>query len=455
MDILEEMKAYYYTGETKDISFRINQLLKLKEVILNNEDNIIKALNLDLRRPAFESYISEIGVILNSISYTINNLKKWSKLKKVKTPMTQFRASSYIKAEPYGVVLIISPFNFPFNLCIEPLIGAIAAGNCAVIKPSEETPNVSKVIEKMFCENFQKEYIQVIQGGKEVISELIHSSFDYIFFTGSVPVGKIVMKAASEKLTPLTLELGGKSPCIIDKDANLKIAAERVAWGKFFNAGQICIAPDYLLVHEAVQHDFIQELKDVIKRFYGDNIHESPDFSRIINKKHTERLIEILKEDEDKIVYGGNYILEEKYIEPTILDNVSWEDKCMEDEIFGPILPIIPFTDIDKIISTINSKPKPLALYIFTENSYLQNRIIDRTSSGGVCINDVINHYSNHHLPFGGVGSSGIGSYHGEDSFKTFSHMKGILSKSTKISNTLIFPPYNLKKLHAIKKVLK
>ncbi|MFK4784700.1 aldehyde dehydrogenase [Fusobacterium sp. MFO224] len=455
MDILKEMKSFYQTRETKDISFRINQLLKLKEVILSNEDEIIKALKLDLGRPSFESYLTEIGIILNSISYTVDNLKKWSKLKKVRTPMNQLGASSYIKPEPYGVVLIISPFNFPFNLCIEPLIGAISAGNCAVIKPSEETPHVSKLIEKMFHENFSKRYIQVVQGGKNVINELIHTPFDYIFFTGSVSVGKIIMKAASENLTPVTLELGGKSPCIIDKDANLKIAAERVAWGKFLNAGQICIAPDYLFVHEIIKDEFIQELKEVINKFYGLNIHESPDFSRIINEKHTERLIKILKADKNKIIFGGNSILEEKYIEPTLMDNVSWEDNCMEDEIFGPILPIIPFNDIDQVIDVINSKPKPLALYIFTDNVYLENRILDRTSSGGVCINDVINHYSNHHLPFGGVGNSGIGSYHGKESFKTFSHMKGILSKSTKISNTLAFPPYTLKKLHAIKKVLK
>lgn len=455
MDVLQEMKDYYYTGETKEISFRINQLTKLKKVISFHEDDIINALKADLKRPQFESYVSEIGVILESISFTINNLKKWSKIKKVKTPISQFRSKSYIKQEPYGVVLIIAPFNFPFNLCIEPLIGAIAAGNCAVIKPSEETVNVSNVIQKIFDENFLKKYIRVVQGGKEVITTLIHSKFDYIFFTGSVTVGKIVMKGASENLIPVTLELGGKSPCIINHDANLKTAAERIAWGKFFNAGQICISPDYLLVHNSVKNEFIQELQKVIKRFYGEDIYASPDFARIINEKHTTRLINIIENDKEKIIFGGNYNLEEKYIEPTLINNASWDDKCMEGEIFGPILPIISFDAINEAIEIVNGRPKPLALYLFTENEDVANKIIERTSSGGVCINDVINHYSNHHLPFGGVGNSGMGNYHGEESFKTFSHAKGVLNKSTRINNTLIFPPYSLKKLHAVKKILK
>lgn len=455
MDILQEMKAYYYTGETKDILFRINQLTKLKKIIAFHEDDIINALKADLKRSEFESYISEIGVILSSITFTINNLKKWSKVKKVKTPITQFKSRSYIKQEPYGVVLIISPFNFPFNLCIEPLIGAIAAGNCAVIKPSEETPNVSKVIQEMFNENFLKKYIQVIQGGKEVITTLIHSKFDYIFFTGSVNVGKVVMKAASENLIPVTLELGGKSPCIVNSDANLKTAAERIVWGKFFNAGQICISPDYLLVHESIKDELIVELKEVIKKFYGNDIYISKDFARIINKKHTKRLIDIIEGDKEKIVFGGNYNLEEQYIEPTLIDNVSWDDKCMEDEIFGPILPILSFDNISYAIEMINEKPKPLALYMFAEREDIENKVIEETSSGGVCINDVVNHYSNHYLPFGGVGNSGMGNYHGEESFKTFSHMKSVLNKSTKINNTLIFPPYSLSKLHAIKKILK
>lgn len=453
--ILKKMKDFYSKGKTKDLSFRIAQLEKLKSAIEKNEREITNALELDLKRPKFESYVSEIGVVLNSISFTLKNLEKWAKLKKVKTPITQFKSKSFIKSEPYGVVLIIAPFNFPFNLCIEPLVGAIAAGNCAVIKPSEETPNVSKIIKKLIQEIFPKEYVKVVEGGKDTITNLIHLPFDYIFFTGSTYVGKIVMKAASENLVPVTLELGGKNPCIVDKDANLKIAAERIVWGKFFNAGQVCLSPNYLLVHSSIKKEFISEIIKTIKNFYGDDIFQSKDFSRIINKKHTERLISILKKEKEKIIFGGGHNLDNKYIEPTLIDDVTWDSPSMEEEIFGPILPIVYFKNIDKVISIINSSPKPLALYIFSENLENQNKIINNTSSGGLCINDTINHYANHYLPFGGVGNSGMGRYHGEESFKTFSHMKSVLNKSTSITMTLTFPPYTIKKLNAIKKFFK
>lgn len=452
---LDKMKEYFSKGETKDISFRIEQLKKLKNLIFENQDKIILALKEDLGRHENESYPAEVGSILNEISFTIKNLKKWGKVKKVKTPITQFGSKSFIISEPYGVTLIIGPFNFPFNLTIGPMIGAIAAGNCVVVKPSEDTPSVSSLIESLLSKTFPKEYIQVVQGGKEVITKLINSPFDYIFFTGSVFVGKIIMEAASKNLIPVTLELGGKSPCVVDKEANLRIATKRIALGKFFNAGQICIAPDYLLVHSSIKERFIEELKNTIKDFYGEKIKKNPDFGRIINEKHTNRLISILERDKEKIIFGGDYDLENKYIEPTLLDNITLKDASMEGEIFGPILPIITFDTIEEAIKIISKNPKPLALYIFTEDEKVQKKILNEVSFGGGSINDTISHFTNHHLPFGGVGNSGIGGYHGEESFKTFSHRKSILKKSTAMDIKLLFPPYTLRNLNLLKKVLK
>ncbi|WDV46656.1 aldehyde dehydrogenase [Clostridiaceae bacterium M8S5] len=453
--MLTNMKDYFYSDETKSYAFRIKQLKKLRTIIINYENDIIKALELDLGRHGFETYAAEIGGVLSSITYMTKHLKKWMKTKRVKTPIHQFLSKSYIKPEPYGVVLIIGPFNYPFNLCIEPLIGAIAAGNCVVVKPSEQTPNVAKVITNMLRENFEKSYINVVNGGRETITDLIHTPFDYIFFTGSVPVGKIIMKAASENLVPVTLELGGKSPCIVDKEANVKIAAMRIAWGKFFNTGQTCVAPDYLFVHTDIKETFIKEFKRIIKTFYGERIHESKDFGRIVNLKHTKRLVSIINKDKDKIIYGGGYDIDSKYIEPTLIDEVTWDDECMKDEIFGPILPIMEYSNLDTVIKMINNRPKPLALYVFSENKKIQSKILNKTSSGGSCVNDTVSHFTSHYLPFGGVGNSGIGAYHGKSSFITFSHMKSILNKSTKINMKMAFPPYTDTNLKLIKKILK
>ncbi|MCT4633864.1 MAG: aldehyde dehydrogenase [Firmicutes bacterium] len=453
--ILNEMKKYYFTGSTRSISFRKEQLKKLKYTIKNYEDEIIDALEVDLGRHELESYAAEIGSVLSSISFNMRHLRKWMKKKKVKTPITQFGSKSYIKPEPYGVVLIVGPFNFPFNLAIEPLIGAIVSGNCSVIKPSEQTPNVSRVIRSMIEEIFPENYIAVIEGERDTITRLINLPFDYIFFTGSVPVGKIVMEAASKNLIPVTLELGGKSPCIVDKNANIKVASQRIAWGKFFNAGQICVAPDYIYLDESIADEFLREFINTIKVFYGENIKTSKDFSRIVNERHTKRLIDIIEMDKEKICFGGDYDLESRYISPTIINNATWSDKSMEDEIFGPILPIITYSDLDMVIREINIRQKPLALYVFSEDNFIQNKIINQTSSGGSCINDTISHFNSHHLPFGGVGHAGMGSYHGEMSFKTFSHMKSILNKSTKINLDIAFPPYSKGKLKLIKRLLK
>lgn len=453
--MLTDMKAYFHKGNTKDIKFRIEQLRNLKSIIIQHEEEIIEAHLRDLGRHPYETYAAEIGSVLNSIGYIIKHLRKWAKVKKVKTPIHQFGSKSYIQPEPYGVVLVIGPFNYPFNLSIEPMIGAMAAGNCVVIKPSEQTPTVSKVIREMLTKNFEHNYIRVVEGEKEVTSRLIHSPFDYIFFTGSVPVGKIVMEAASVNLTPVTLELGGKSPCIIDKSANIKVAAERIAWGKFFNAGQTCIAPDYLLIHQSIKDKFTEEFKNTISKFYGDNIEKSKDFSRIVNERHTNRLISIIEKDRKKIIFGGNYNLKNKYIEPTVIDKVTWEDECMKDELFGPIMPMMSFNNINEVIGMINGRPKPLAIYTFSNDKSVQNKILTSTSSGGFCVNDTLSHFSTHYLPFGGVGNAGMGAYHGEESFKTFSHMKSILNKSTAVRMSLIFPPYSDSNLKIVKKLLK
>jgi aldehyde dehydrogenase (NAD+) len=371
----------------------------------------------------------------------------------VKTPLVHLGSKSYIYPEPYGTVLIVGPFNYPFQLVMEPMIGAMAAGNCVLLKPSEFTPNVSKVMTKIIQENFEEGYISVMEGGKDVTSELIHSPFDYIFFTGSVEVGKIVMKAAAENLVPVTLELGGKSPCIVDKDANLEVAAKRIVWGKYMNAGQTCVAPDYILVHREVKEQLVKNLATTIKDFYGENPQESKDYGRIVNERQFDRLVSLL--DERKVVAGGSHHREELFMEPTLMNEVSWDDKVMQEEIFGPILPILEYGDLQQAIEQINANPKPLALYLFTENGEVEDRVIQSVSYGGGCINDTVTHLTNPNLPFGGVGPSGIGSYHGKDSFETFSHKKSVMKKSTKVNLSFIYPPYSEKSINFLRKIMK
>ncbi len=453
--LLQRMKDYYQRGNTKPLAFRMEQLKTLQTLIKTHEAEIIEAHRLDLGRHAFETYAAEIGSVLSSISFAMKHLKQWMKTRKVKTPKYQVGSTSFVIPEPYGVALVIGAFNYPFHLCIEPLIGAISAGNCAVLKPSEQAPNVSKLIKALMVKGFPEEYIKVVEGDKEVITRLIHSPFDYIFFTGSIPVGKVIMEAAGKNLIPVTLELGGKSPCIVDEDANIGVAAERIVWGKFFNVGQTCIAPDYVLVHESIKKTFAESIKQKISDFYGKDILASKDYGRIINERHTSRLIQIINHDRKKIIFGGSFDVSKRYIEPTIMDEVTWEDQVMQDEIFGPILPLMTYHSIDQAIQMINQRPKPLALYAFTENKTIQKKILDRTSAGGCCINDTISHLSNHHLPFGGVGHSGMGAYHGKYSFETFSHMKGVLRKSTKIRMKMIFPPYRDSALKLLRKLLK
>lgn len=453
LSMLSEHRDYFQTGETKSVDFRIAQLEKLKMAIQINEKLIMEALYKDLHKSEFESYATEIGFLYDSIGNFIKNIRKWAKVKRVRTSIVHFKSKSYIYPEPFGTVLIVGPFNYPFQLIFEPLVGAIAAGNCAVVKTSEYTPNVAAVVEKIIVDNFNEKYIRVVGGGRDNNTALINAPFDYIFFTGSIGVGKIVMEAAAKNLVPVTLELGGKSPCIVDKDANIDIAAKRIAWGKFMNVGQTCVAPDYILVHRAVKKQLIEKLIEKTKDFYGENPKDSADYGRIINDRQMKRLIDLI--DKDKVILGGDFDVEEKYIAPTILDNVTFEDKVMEDEIFGPILPVIEYEDINEAIKKINSRPKPLALYLFTENSIVEKKVIENVSYGGGCVNDTITHLANPLLPFGGVGYSGMGSYHGQKSFETFSHMKSVLKKSTKVNISLVFPPYNKKKIKLLKKAMK
>ncbi|NFS29627.1 aldehyde dehydrogenase [Clostridium botulinum] len=453
--MLKKHNEFFECKETKSIEFRIRQLKLLKVGIKKYENEIYEALNLDLGKNEFESYATEIGFILSSIEYSIKNLKKWSKCKKVKTPMYLLPSKGYIMYEPYGTVLIMGPYNYPFQLLIEPLIGAISAGNCAVLKPSELSPNVSKVVSKIISETYNENYITCIEGGIETNTALINSKFDYIFFTGSVNVGKIVMKAAAENLIPITLELGGKSPVIVDKSTNVKVVAKRIIWGKTLNAGQTCVAPDYVLAENSIKDSLIEEMKKVIQEFYGMDAEKSIDFGRIINEKHFERINNIVHSDKEFIVYGGKTNDKINYIEPTLIDITSCDCACMKEEIFGPVLPIIGYSDLDEAIKEIKRFPKPLAMYVFTNDKVVEKKILNEISSGGVCVNDVITHLVNPNLPFGGVGNSGMGSYHGYNSFLTFSHEKSVLKKSDKADIALLFPPYNKRKLDIIKKFMK
>ncbi|MEC6972521.1 aldehyde dehydrogenase [Staphylococcus aureus] len=446
MNIIEQKfydsKAFFNTQQTKDISFRKEQLKKLSKAIKSYESDILEALYTDLGKNKVEAYATEIGITLKSIKNARKELKNWTKTKNVDTPLYLFPTKSYIKKEPYGTVLIIAPFNYPFQLVFEPLIGAIAAGNTAIIKPSELTPNVARVIKRLINETFDANYIEVIEGGIEETQTLIHLPFDYVFFTGSENVGKIVYQAASENLVPVTLEMGGKSPVIVDETANIKVASERICFGKFTNTGQTCVAPDYILVHESVKDDLITALSKTLREFYGQNIQQSPDYGRIVNLKHYHRLTSLLNSAQMNIVFGGHSDEDERYIEPTLLDHVTSDSAIMQEEIFGPILPILTYQSLDEAIAFIHQRPKPLSLYLFSEDENATQRVINKLSFGGGAINDTLMHLANPKLPFGGVGASGMGRYHGKYSFDTFTHEKSYIFKSTRLESGVHLPPY-------------
>jgi aldehyde dehydrogenase (NAD+) len=452
--MIEEQRNFFYTGATKSASFRKAQLHRLKQTVAAHEKDIMQALKMDLGKSEFEAYATEVGFVLDSIGFMSKHLDEWMEPEQVKTPIFMQPAKSFVMREPYGSVLIIGPFNYPFQLIMEPLIGAIVGGNCAVVKPSETTPNVTKVIRTIIEEAFPPYYIRVVEGEREEVTALIHASFDYIFFTGSVNVGKVIMKAASERLTPITLELGGKSPAIVDQTANLDLAAKRIAWGKLMNTGQTCVAPDYVCVHESVKDEFMKKLLKTIRSFYGKNAQESPDYGRIVSVQHFDRLAAIIEKEAAHIVSGGKMDRSERYIEPVVLDNISWNSPSMEDELFGPVLPVITYKELPALLRQIRKLPKPLAAYMFSENERAINFFLEELPFGGGCINDTVSQVGSTYLPFGGIGTSGVNSYHGKASFETFTHAKSIMKKSTKLSTNVLFPPYG-KKVRLVRTVLK
>jgi len=435
-----------------NIQFRKKTLIKLLHSIEENESRIIEALFKDFKKPEFEAVLTETNYVISDLKNTIKNLKCWAKPKRVLPSILNFPSSDFIYSEPYGKVLVISPWNYPFQLALCPLIAAVAAGNSVVLKPSELTPNTSSIIAEIISNVFSKNHVDVIEGGVEVSQNLLSQKWDYIFFTGSVAVGKIVAKAAAEYMTPLTLELGGKNPCIIDETANIKLAAKRIVWGKFINAGQTCIAPDYLLVQKKVKSQLVEHLKQEIVNAYSDNPELSPDYTRIINTRNWDRLKNLI--EPEKILFGGQNNSEDCYLAPTLIDESSFESLVMKEEIFGPILPILTYENESELDAIISKYDKPLSLYVFTTKNKFAEKIIQKFSFGGGCINDTVIHFSNNRLPFGGVGHSGIGAYHGEMSFDTFSHKKAIVKKANWLDLPLRYAPYK-GKLTLIRKILK
>lgn len=454
--LTEAQKQFFETGRTRDLAFRICQLQLLADAMRKNETVLEEALKKDLGKSAFESYATEIGFVLADIRYTIQNLQKWSAPKRVRTPLYLFPGKSKIQKEPYGSVLILGSYNYPVQLLAEPLIGAIAAGNCAVLKPSELTPHVSKAMYQIVHSTFKEEYIACVEGGVEVNQELLSQKFDYIFFTGSERVGRIVMKAAAENLTPVTLELGGKSPVIIEKTANIKEAARRIAWGKLLNAGQTCVAPDYVLVDESRKQQFLTEMKNAFSHLYGKEIKKNPHFGRIVNERHMERLQKILEQDAKYLFCGGEADALQRYIEPAILDLGKDQNAAsMQEELFGPILPVLSYHKLEDAVRFVNKRAKPLALYLFTKKRSAERFVLERVSSGGVCVNDTISHLINPDLPFGGVGASGMGQYHGKYSFDTFTHEKSVFYKPADWNLPVCYPPFTKGKMNLVKFFLK
>ena len=449
-EIINKQRDFFNTNATKSVKYRIKMLQRLKEAIRNNEVAILSALYKDLLKSKAEAYMSELAIVYAEINEALKNVRKWSRPEKVKGTISTFPANNYVYSEPYGVVLIISPWNYPFNLALAPLVAAIAAGNTAIIKCSKESIYTSKVIKNIINKAFGSNYIFCVDEDIDY-DELLNQRYDYIFFTGSQRVGKIVMNIASNNLIPVSLELGGKSPCIIDETANIKLAARRVLWGKLLNSGQTCVAVDYVLIHSSVKDRFIKYLQKEIKRRYPNALNNDT-YPRIINEHHYKRLMNLIK-SEDSIIGGrGDDVV--RRLEPTILPDVDFDHEIMKEEIFGPVLPIIEYDDINNIIRIIKEHEKPLACYVFTRDKYIAKHIIKSISYGGGCINDVILQVSNHYMPFGGVGSSGIGSYHGKFGFDTFSHKKSIVWSKTILDLPLRYAPFNPVKFRMLKKIL-
>jgi len=448
--IVGEQQAFFGTGKTKDVKFRINALKKLEDYIDKNDKDILAALKADLNKSAFEAYAAEVGVVLDELRLAVKEIPKWSRTKLVRTNLKTFPSIGKIYPEPYGVALVMSPWNYPFMLTITPLIAAIAAGNCAIVKPSAYSPATSSAIAKMCEEVFDPNHVRVIEGGRKENEALLNQKYDIIFFTGSPSVGRTVMQAAAQHLTPVVLELGGKSPCIIDETANIKLAAKHIAWGKFLNAGQTCVAPDYLLAHESIKDELIKEITKAVKIQYGEEPLKNEDFPRIVNEKHFARILGLI--EGQKLVFGGKSDSDKLRIEPTLLE-AEPDSPAMGEEIFGPVLPVLTYNDKNEAIAMIKSRPKPLATYIFSSNKKNEQFFIENISFGGGCVNDVIIHLSASNLPFGGVGESGMGNYHGKAGFDTFTHYKSVLQKSEHLDIKLRYPPYDEKNIKILKKL--
>jgi aldehyde dehydrogenase (NAD+) len=449
--LVARQKAFFESGATRDVNHRIEALKKFKAAILRHEQDIYDALLADFGKPVFETYTSEIGVVLEEIGHMIKEVRGWSQPELVKTPVVNLVSKSYIYPEPYGVCLVIGAWNYPFQLTMAPAIGAIAAGNTVIMKPSRVALNTYMVIETIVKETFDAEYVAVIEQATDN-KEMLEQRYDYIFFTGGVQVGKVVARAAAEYLTPYTLELGGKSPCVVDHTASIATAARRIAWGKFINAGQTCVAPDYLLLHEKVKDQFYEEIGKSLREFYGENPMQSPDYARIINERHFRRLSEMIREG--RVIVGGQTDHPTRYIAPTVIEIDTLEHVLMEDEIFGPVLPVLVVKGMQQAMEVIKQFEKPLAFYIFSNNYKTQQYFIQNVPFGGGCVNDTVAHFINPHLPFGGVGNSGIGAYHGKFSFDTFTHYKGMLNKVVWPDVPLRYPPYH-GKLGLIKQIIK
>lgn len=441
--LLEKQRKYYKSGATIPVKFRIEQLKKLYLTVKKYQNEINDALTSDLGKSHFEGFMCESGLVLSEISYMIGHTKKFAKRKTVATPITNFAAHSYKQPVPYGNTLIMSPWNYPFLLTLDPLADAIAAGNTAIVKPSAYSPATSKIIEKIITECFAPEYVAVVTGGRAENTALLEQKFDFVFFTGSQSVGKEVLRKTAEHLTPAVLELGGKSPCIVDESANIKLAAKRIVFGKYLNCGQTCVAPDYILCESSVKDKFISEVVAQIKKQYGDKPLENKDYGKIINERHFERLCALI--DKNKVVIGGETNSATHQISPTVMDNVTEKDAVMGEEIFGPIMPILIFDDFDKLVDDLKDKDKPLALYLFSANKKHINRVTKELSYGGGCINDVVVHLATSEMGFGGVGESGMGSYHGKDGFNAFSHYKSVMDKKTWLDLPMRYQPYKNK----------
>jgi acyl-CoA reductase-like NAD-dependent aldehyde dehydrogenase len=438
--IADAQRDFFRRGLTRELGLRRRQLRALRSAIVRREGDILPALKRDLGRPQAEGYTSEIAIVLHEIDFALKNLAAWAKPRKVRTPLMLFPGSSWIYPEPYGSALVIAPWNYPFQLAVSPLIGALAAGNCAVVKPSEAAPHISRLIAEMIGNAFDPSYLASVEGGVEETKALLEQRFDYIFFTGGTCVGKIVMAAAARHLTPVTLELGGKNPCIVDASADLDKAARRIAWGKLVNAGQTCIAPDFVLAERSIKPALLARLVAAIASFYGADPERSPDFGRIVNDRHFDRLRALM--GDGNVVCGGKTDAAQRYIAPTIIDGVSWDHAVMQEEIFGPILPVLDFDDLGAVLAALETKPKPLALYFFSQDRDRQEQVLRRLSSGGACINDTFAQLLNLRLPFGGVGDSGMGAYHGKAGFDTFSHSKSVVKRSTWLDPGIKYPPY-------------